>query len=101
MDNSRQRYLHFRYFILLCFALLLSSCSHVPKKDGPPNFYVDESRIPNAVPRPEPLAKYGNMKSYVVFGKRYYVMKTPKHYNEVGIASWYGTKFHARRTSSG
>lgn len=87
---------------LLIFTALLSSCSsHVAKQDGPPNFYVDISRIPNAVPKPEPLAKYGNMPSYVVFGKRYYTMKSSSHYEAIGTASWYGTKFHTHRTSSG
>lgn len=81
--------------------LLLSSCSHVGKKDGPPNFYVDETKIPNAVPKPEPRAKYGNMTSYRVFGKRYYTLKSSKNYEAVGTASWYGTLFHDRRTSSG
>lgn len=88
-------------FLLLSLMLLLSSCSHFSRQDGPPNFYVDESRIPNPVPKPERLAKYGNMRSYVVFGKRYYVLPTSKHYTATGTASWYGTKFHARRTSSG
>lgn len=83
-----------------CF-LLLTSCSHVARKDGPPNFYVDETKIHNAIPKFEPLAKFGNMPSYRVFGKRYYTMRTAKHYEAVGIASWYGTMFHARRTSSG
>lgn len=87
--------------LLTALALLLSSCSHMGRKDGPPNFYVDETKVPNPVPKPEPLAKYGNMRSYVVFGKRYYVMKSSKHYSAVGRASWYGTKFHAQRTSSG
>lgn len=91
----------FRSIFLICFIVLLSSCSHTKKNDGPPNFYVDETKIPNAVPRPEPLAKYGNVKSYVVFGKRYHTMKSSEHYNEVGTASWYGSKFHARKTSSG
>jgi rare lipoprotein A len=81
--------------------VVLSSCSHTKKNDGPPNFYVDETRIPNAVPKPEPLAKYGNVKSYVVFGKRYYTMKSCENYNELGTASWYGSKFHTRKTSSG
>ncbi len=88
-------------FVCLAFALLLSSCATPVKKDGPPQFYVDETRIPNAVPKPEPLAKTGNMKSYTVFGKRYHVIASSRHYDEVGIASWYGTMFHARKTSSG
>ncbi len=31
--------------------LLLNGCSHTGRKDGPPNFYVDETKIPNSVPR--------------------------------------------------
>lgn len=89
-------------FILLTstILLMLASCMHTVR-DGAPDFYVDETRIPDAVPKVEPLARYGNMKSYQVFGKRYYVMPTNAHYDVVGIASWYGTKFHRRRTSSG
>lgn len=92
-------------FKILCLILsisLLSGCfSKVAKKDGPPNYYVDASKIPDAVPKPEKIAKYGNMSVYYVFGKRYHTLKSGKHYDEVGTASWYGTKFHARRTSSG
>jgi rare lipoprotein A len=85
---------------MTCCMLLLTSCSHIHKKDGPPNFYVDETKIPNATPRAEPLAKYGNMSSYTVRGKRYYTMKSSKHYEAVGNASWYGTLFHGQPTSS-
>src|SRR5436190_14272370 len=91
----------FLCLLLISGIVLLSSCSHTKKSDGPPNFYVDETKIPNAVPKPEALAKYGNLKSYVVFGKRYHTMKSSEHYNEVGTASWYGSKFHAHKTSSG
>ena len=83
------------------FALLISCSTHVKRKDGPPNFFIDEKKIPNAVPKSEPLAKYGNMKFYHVMGKRYYVMKSNKNYDEIGTASWYGTQFHDHRTSSG
>ncbi len=79
---------------------LLASCS-TTRRDGPPNFYVDESRVKNAVPKPEPLAKYGNMPYYYVNGRRYKVMKTNKHFEQTGIASWYGTMFDSHRTSSG
>lgn len=71
------------------------------RKDGPPDFYVDETKVPNAVPRVEPLAPLGNMHSYRVFGRRYFTLKSSKHYQAVGIASWYGTLFHKHRTSSG
>lgn len=89
--------------IMLMMCLLTSCAQKMVKKsgDGPPDFYVDETKVCDAVPRKEPLAKYGNMRSYVVFGKRYYTMKSCKNYCETGTASWYGTKFHARKTSSG
>lgn len=86
---------------LLTFNLLTSCTTPVRKKDGPPNFYVDASRIPDAIPKKEAKSKYGNMKSYKVFGKRYYTLNSSKHFEETGIASWYGTLFHARKTSSG
>lgn len=83
-------------------SIFLTSCStHLKRTDGPPHFYVDETKIPNAKPRAEKLSKRGNMRSYVVFGQRYYVMRSSKNYSATGIASWYGTMFHARNTSSG
>ena len=88
-------------FILLLTILLASCSSHISRRDGAPKYYVDESKVSNAVPKIEPLAKYGNMPWYNVFGKRYYTMKSSKNYEEIGVASWYGTMFHARRTSSG
>jgi len=43
----------------------------------------------------------GNPPSYVVFGKRYHVLSSSKGFRQRGVASWYGTKFHGRPTSSG
>lgn len=80
--------------------LLLNACSTI-KKDGPPSYNVDVSKIPDAVPKTEPRSQYGNLDTYRVFGKKYHVMTSSKNYEEKGIASWYGTKFHAQRTSSG
>lgn len=92
----------FQLALTVVLMVLLTSCAtKMGKKDGPPNFYVDETAVPNAVPKPEKLAKYGNMPSYRVFGKRYYTMRSSKNYDVVGTASWYGTQFHARNTSSG
>lgn len=39
--------------------------------------------------------------SYVVFGKRYHVDASSEGHVEKGLASWYGGKFHGRRTASG
>ncbi|EIC19730.1 septal ring lytic transglycosylase RlpA family protein [Thiorhodovibrio frisius] len=56
---------------------------------------------PDAVPKVEPKSKHGNMSSYVVMGRRYETKDSSKGYVERGQASWYGNKFHGRRTSSG
>jgi rare lipoprotein A len=53
------------------------------------------------VPGSTTRSKLGNPSSYVVFGKRYYVLNSAHGFVERGIASWYGTKFHGRKTSSG
>lgn len=85
---------------LILFLIFLNGCS-TKRKDGPPPFNVDVSKIPDANPKNEKLAKYGNMSSYRVFGKNYHVLKSAKNYHAQGIASWYGSMFHKRRTSSG
>jgi len=88
-------------FLLIAF-LGLTSCGGVDsKQDRAPRKAPDVSTIPDAVPKAEPLSKYGNPAHYDVLGKRYYTLKTSQGYRERGIASWYGTKFHGRRTSSG
>lgn len=46
-------------------------------------------------------SKLGNPSSYVVHGKRYYVLDSSDGFVQRGIASWYGIKFHGRKTSSG
>lgn len=89
------------WLLLLFSFVLLNGCATKSHRDGPPPFQVDETKIADATPKAEPLAKYGNMPSYRVRGKRYYVMKSAKNYRERGTASWYGMKFHKQRTSSG
>jgi len=87
---------------IMLFSFCLAGCASLPKKeqDGPPRRHVDVRTIPNAKPRHLPRSRYGNPPSYVANGKRYYVLKTSKGYNERGIASWYGRKFHGRLTST-
>lgn len=46
-------------------------------------------------------SKYGNPDSYVVNGRRYYVMDSAHGFTQRGKASWYGPDFHGKRTSSG
>ncbi|NOX08208.1 MAG: septal ring lytic transglycosylase RlpA family protein [Gammaproteobacteria bacterium] len=88
---------------LLLLSILLTACSGsriFEQQDSAPSRHVDVSKIPDAVPRHEARARYGNPSSYEVLGKRYHVMDHAEGYVERGIASWYGTKFHGRLTSS-
>jgi len=95
------------FFIFLIAILALSGCSvKKPKKrdGGPKHIPPHILKIPDAVPRVEPLSKHGNHyknNSYVALKKRYKVMKSSKGYRARGIASWYGTQFHGRKTSNG
>lgn len=52
------------------------------------------------MPRPEPRSRYGNGPVYEVLGKRYTVMPSSSGYQERGVASWYGKKFHGNLTSN-
>ncbi len=90
--------------LTLATGLLLTGCggsAFIEERDSAPSEYRDLSQVRDAVPRNEPRSRYGNPDSYVVYGKRYHVMDTSNGFTERGIASWYGTKFHGRRTSSG
>jgi len=90
-------------FLSILSAVLLTACGSSSVRVGSDgiNQRVDVSHVPDARPRHEPRSKYGNPSSYVVHGKRYYVKSSSKGYVEKGVASWYGKKFHGRRTSSG
>ena len=65
-----------------------------------PAAFVSPDLPDDPVPRPEPLSRYGNGPNYEVFGKRYTVMPSSANYQERGVASWYGKKFHGRLTSN-
>lgn len=71
-----------------------------PDRDAAPVTPRDVSNVPEAVPKPEALARYGNHSPYSVLGRTYTVLPTASGYVERGIASWYGVKFHGRLTSS-
>ncbi|MFC1580120.1 septal ring lytic transglycosylase RlpA family protein [Thermodesulfobacteriota bacterium] len=61
---------------------------------------MDTPTPPDTIPVPE--TKMGKIpEPYVVFGKRYYPLPDSHGFVQYGKASWYGKKFHGRRTSSG
>lgn len=97
----------------LLLAALLAACGAQPTRPIPPSGpdpdgYPELAAVPatahampDAVPMTEPRSRYGNPKAYEVMGERYFVLDSATGYKEQGRASWYGTKFHGRRTSSG
>ena len=73
-------------------------------------FYLDDGpgeippaqleRIPDAVPKPEPLHRFAN-NPYSALGQEFIPDKNLKPYRARGHASWYGRRFHGRKTASG
>ena len=90
-----------RCLAALIWMAVLSACGVVPERDRQPASGIDLSPIPDPVPRTEPRSRYGNPRSYVVNGKQYFTLSSARGFTQRGIASWYGRKFHGRRTSSG
>lgn len=88
--------------LALSLLLLAGGCTTPVRDSGPAREpRIDFSRIPDAVPVAEPRSRYGNPSSYAVNGRTYRVMASAEGFVQRGLASWYGTKFHGRRTSSG
>lgn len=78
-----------------------------PKSGG---YYLDDGpeatppagveATPDAEPRVEPLHRYAN-RSYVVMGSRYTPQTERLAHSQEGLASWYGRRFHGKKTASG
>lgn len=72
---------------------------YATKKDAAP------AKMPMHFKEPKPvkesLSRYGNPATYHTNGRSYEIMRSSAGYKARGVASWYGTKFHKQRTSSG
>jgi len=71
-----------------------------PQRDSAPSGPIP-TFFKKIFPHDEPLSRYGNPGKYRVDGRTYEIMTSATGYKARGLASWYGTKFHQRRTSSG
>lgn len=111
--------------VAVILAVMLAACGSSPKRSGPIDrlpessgtsstrgggYYLDDGpgsgapadidAIPDAVPRIEPLHR-GTMRPYVVMGRSYTPMTELTPYKARGVASWYGRRYHGKKTSSG
>jgi rare lipoprotein A len=100
---------------MLAAVLAVAGCSSTPpakqastaSKGG---YYLDDGPeanppdnlddVPDAVPRAEPLHRYAN-RTYTVMGNTYTPQAKPGGYSKEGAASWYGRRFHGKKTASG
>jgi len=57
--------------------------------------------MPDAEPTLEPIRSDGPNKPYEVLGQSYVPLTQDQPFSQRGLASWYGRKFHGRRTASG
>jgi len=99
--------------VLVPTASALVACSSTPRspsrsatpaagRDGPgANPPPNLAQVPDAEPRVEPLRNGGPNRPYEVFGRWYTPLIGDAALSERGLASWYGSKFHGRPTSSG
>ncbi len=68
--------------------------------DSTPTYIPDVDAIPEPDVVDEPRSRYGNRSPYQVLGASYTVRDSALGHVEEGLASYYGNKFHGRRTSN-
>jgi rare lipoprotein A len=77
--------------VLTGLGLIFSGCSS--KYDGP--YHRDTPTSPSGKKSP------ATQRPYTIKGQRYVPLASAHGYAEKGLASWYGRKFHGRKTSNG
>lgn len=68
--------------------------------DTLPDYLPDVDAIPEPDVVAEARSRYGNRSPYSVLGKSYRVLDNVDGFVEEGLASYYGQKFHGRKTSN-
>ena len=109
-----------KYISILILSFLLFGCQSIeplleeennkPKVKDSGAYYLDDGpdknppenldKIPDAEPKYEALSKRAS-RPYVAFDKKYIPMKKIIPFEEEGYASWYGKRYHGRKTSIG
>jgi len=107
------------YFLGFLLLSLLIGCASGPsfKNDSVPapskkggGYYLDDGpgdhppenidEIPNATPKVEPFHGRANQ-PYIALDNKYVPMTSFYPYKERGVASWYGKRYHGKKTSIG
>jgi rare lipoprotein A len=84
--------------------LLLLGCGasqELPSVDSAPEGAVDVSLLIEPTPCAVNPTRAGNRSPYEVNGVQYEVLPDSAGFREVGVASWYGMKFHGLATANG
>lgn len=107
-----------RLLIPFALAAALAGCGTQPPAPEKPStastkpggYYLDDGpeanppgnldAVPDAVPRDEPLHRFAN-RTYVALGNTYTPTTERGAYSKEGVASWYGRRFHGKKTASG
>jgi rare lipoprotein A len=95
-----------KIILLIILLTLIAACSmdkgrYQQKSDSKPTRIPTVSELVDITPREETHSRGGNRSQYQVHGKTYSVLKSADNFSQVGIASWYGEKFHGHLTSNG
>jgi rare lipoprotein A len=89
---------------LLALAVLesfLGACTTTAPHREAPSTVRSAEPLPRDSRSPEPPRPARGVPFYDQDGVRYHVLARSDGYREQGVASWYGSDFHGRRTSSG
>lgn len=87
-DNYRTIFrVVFRVVVVSAFTLILTGCVAVSRESGSPQAKPSARNLPS--------------NQYEVFGQVYEIQPDNLGYLEIGVASWYGQKFHGRLTANG
>jgi rare lipoprotein A len=93
-----------KLWLLILLLLSVVSCTHSGryqlKRDALPSTLSDSVQLDDAKPRYESIYE-PSLRPYKVLGKHYTPLKSATGYNKVGVASWYGKKFHGHKTANG
>lgn len=86
-----------RFAVLFIYLILLFGCGKTP--------IISTPGKPPVSPTGKDIQDYGNIlptqRPYKINGKKYYPIPNSEGFSQAGVASWYGRKFHGRKTSNG